>query len=188
MGDEKSPFRKVSEINTKLIKMKEIYTKKKSTDEKKIKDMTKEEQVKFTQAKEQFFKKELASKKEAFTKKCRKEKETITKKGLAEEAYQERKTKKMCMKTRVASELNNKRTIQYYDFGIKKLKANCKQADAMYQQDRVEFVDSVCKAIRNDIKGAVGKWMNENYKIDIGVKEIKPIVAEEKKAAGNPKA
>merc|ERR1711998_374462 len=170
------------------------YTKKKSTDEKKIKDMTKEEQVKFTQAKEKFFKKEksskkeLAAKKEAFTKKCRKEKESITKKGLAEEAYQERKTKKMCMKTRVASELNNKRTIQYYDFGIKKLKANCKQADAMYQQDRVEFVNSVCKAIRNDIKGAVGKWMNENYKIDIGVKEIKPIVAEEKKAAGNPKA
>merc|ERR1711998_368660 len=157
------------------------YTKKKSTDEKKIKDMTKEEQVKFTQAKEQFFKKEkqskmeLAGKKTVFTKKCRKEKESITKKGLAEEAYQERKTKKMCMKTRVASELNNKRTIQYYSFGIKKLKANCKQADAMYQEDRAEFVDSVCKAIRDDIKGAVGKWMNENYKIDIGVKEIAPV-------------
>merc|ERR1712178_665108 len=117
-------------------------------------------------------KKELAAKKEAFTKKCRKEKESITKKGLAEEAYQERKTKKMCMKTRVASELNNKRTIQYYDFGIKKLKANCKQADAMYQEDCSEFVDSVCKAIRQDIKGAVGKWMSDNYKIDIGVKKI----------------
>merc|ERR1711998_520366 len=117
------------------------------------KDMTKEEQVKFTQAKEQFFKKEgaskkeLASRKEAFTKKCREEKESLTKKGMAEEAYQERKTKKMCMKTRIASGLNNKRTIQYYEFGIKKLKSDAAQADDMYAEDRGAFVSNVCAAI-----------------------------------------
>merc|ERR1711924_38952 len=65
---------------------------------------------------------ELKTKKAAFQKKCAKQKESITKNALAEQAYQESKTKKMCMKTRVASELNNKRMVEYYDFGIKKLK------------------------------------------------------------------
>merc|ERR1712224_83042 len=174
---EKNPFEKVTEINQKLLKMGSIYDKRKKSDEKKVKDMTKEESVKFTQAKEAFFKKESAAKSElktkkaAFQKKCAKQKESITKNALAEQAYQESKTKKMCMKTRVASELNNKRMVEYYDFGIKKLKANCNKADAMYTADRNKFVDGVCQTIRNDIKGAVSSWMSSNYKIDIGVQK-----------------
>merc|ERR1712091_236318 len=128
-------------------------------------------------AKEQFFKKEgaakseLKTKKAEFQKKCAKQKESITKNSLAEQAYQESKTKKMCMKTRVASELNNKRMIQYYDFGIKKLKADCSKADAMYTADRQKFVDGVCLTIRQDITGAVSSWMSTNYKINIGVQK-----------------
>merc|ERR1711924_391423 len=108
---------------------------------------------------------ERKTKKAAFQKKCAKQKESITKNALAEQAYQESKTKKMCMKTRVASELNNKRMVEYYDFGIKKLKANCNKADAMYTADRNKFVDGVCQTIRNDIKGAVSSWMSPTTRL-----------------------
>merc|ERR1711966_489436 len=173
--EEKNPFTKVKEINQKLVKMKMIYDNKKSSDEKKIKEMTKEESAKFTQAKEQFFKKEgtakkeLKEKKSAFEEKCEAEKEILKKKSAAAAAYQESKSKKMCVKTRVASEINNKKMVQYYNTGIKNLKANCEKANALYNSDREEFVKGVCKTIRADIKGAVSNWMSTNYKIDIGV-------------------
>lgn len=164
----KSPFSKVAEINVKLQEMKEAYVKKdKVHKESDSKWATKEDQVKFSWAKEKFFKKysnstrELDNKKESFQKTCKMEKEKLTKINLAKLAYSEGKNKKSCVDTRTQSALNNKKMMEYFDASIHKIEDNCAKATKLNAAARVKFVYGVCKGVQGDVTTSIRKVMDD---------------------------
>merc|ERR1712178_147873 len=164
----KSPFSKVAEINVKLQEMKEAYVKKdKVHKESDSKWATKEDQVKFSWAKEKFFKKysnstrELDNKKESFQKTCKMEKEKLTKINLAKLAYSEGKNKKSCVDTRTQSALNNKKMMEYFDASIHKIEDNCAKATSLNAAARVKFVYGVCKGVQGDVTTSIRKVMDD---------------------------
>jgi hypothetical protein len=184
----KSPFSKVAEINVKLQEMKETYAKRdKVHKEADGKYATKEQQVKFSWAKEKFFKKysnstrELDNKKESFQKSCKMEKEKLTKINLAKLAYSEGKNKKSCVDTRTMSALNNQKMVNFFDGTIKKIEDNCALSQKLDAAKRIKFVWGVCKGVHGDVTTSISKVMTDMDGMGFGVTDTK--VAKKAKAA-----
>jgi len=165
--EAKSPFEHVKEINSKLQRMKELWAKKKMRHhETGQKAISHEKQIKFSMSKEVFFKKysnstrELNNKKEIFEKQCQMEKEKTTKITLAKVAYSEGKNKKSCISTRIASELNNKKVISYFNETMANLRADCDHHSKLDKKSRADFVTGICKGVQNDVQVSIGKVLS----------------------------
>merc|ERR1712006_40035 len=104
---------------------------------------------------------ELDQKRSEWTVQCKKEQENLTKINMAKVAYAEGKTKKSCVDTRIASELNNKKLLISMNHDIKDLQADCKQSLTMNAAARKEFVWNVCRGVHGDVKKSISGVMKD---------------------------
>merc|ERR1711998_585600 len=157
----KNPFRQAEEMTRKIKKMKETYIKTKGTDEQKLKSLTKEESTKYEKrskeraTKELSDKREINRKKKHFKKKSDERQSKMEKEEKIEFSKLENTNKELCSKTRLASELNNKKTSKLWKSAIGKLKAHSKAAHKMEEKQRSAFTKRVCAAIRRDVQSTV---------------------------------